>query len=48
MKINSESILTLDANKNYYIANSTGEIKEAGLWQRFKCFFGVGDGRAKV
>ena len=23
MKINSESILTLDANKNYYIANST-------------------------
>ena len=48
MKINSESILSLDANKNYYIANSTGEIKEAGLWQRFKCFFGVGDGRAKV
>ena len=48
MKINSENILTLDANKNYYIANSTGEIKEAGLWQRFKCFFGVGDGRAKV
>jgi len=48
MKINSESILNLDANKTYYIANSTGEIKEAGLWQRFKCFFGVGDGRAKV
>ena len=33
MKLNSESILTLDANKTYYIANSTGEIKEAGLWQ---------------
>ena len=48
MKINSESILSLDANKAYYIANSTGEIKEAGLWQKFKCFFGVGDGRAKV
>lgn len=48
MKINSESILTLDANKTYYIANSTGEIKEAGLWQRFKCFTGLGDGRAKV
>ena len=48
MKLNSESILTLDANKTYYIANSTGEIKEAGLWQKFKCFFGVGDGRAKV
>ena len=48
MKLNSESILKLDANKAYYIANSTGEIKEAGLWQKFKCFFGVGDGRAKV
>ena len=36
MKLNSESILKLDANKAYYIANSTGEIKEAGLWQRFK------------
>ena len=48
MKLNSESILTLDANKTYYIANSTGEIKEAGLWQRFKCWLGVGDGREKV
>ncbi len=48
MQINSESLLTLDANKSYYIANSTGEIKEAGLWQRFKCFTGLGDGREKV
>ena len=42
------TLLTLDANKSYYIANSTGEIKEAGLWQRFKCWTGLGDGRAKV
>ena len=48
MQLNSASILTLDANKTYYIANSTGEIKEAGLWQKFKCFTGLGDGRAKV
>ena len=48
MKLNSESILTLDANKTYYIANSTGEIKEAGFWQKFKCLLGVGDGREKV
>lgn len=42
------TIRSLDANKTYYIANSTGEIKEAGTWQKFKCFFGVGDGRDKV
>ena len=48
MQLNSASILTLDSSKAYYIANSTGEIKEAGLWQRFKCFTGFGDGRAKV
>ena len=34
----------LDADKSYYLANSTGDIKEAGAWQKFKCWLGVGDG----
>ena len=46
--ITLDSIRSLDANKSYYLANSTGQIKEAGFWQKFKCFLGVGDGRAKV
>ena len=48
MSLNIDTIRSLDANKTYYLANSTGQIKEAGLWQKFKCFFGVGDGRDKV
>ena len=46
--ITLDTIRSLDANKTYYLANSTGQIKEAGAWQKFKCFFGVGDGRDKV
>ncbi len=46
--ITLDTLRSLDANKSYYIANSTGQIKEAGLWQKFKCFLGVGDGRDKV
>ena len=46
--ITLDNLRSLDANKSYYIANSTGQIKEAGLWQKFKCFVGVGDGRDKV
>ena len=30
MKLNLDTIRSLDANKSYYLANSTGEIKEAG------------------
>ena len=48
MSISLDTIRSLDANKSYYLANSTGQIKEAGFWQKFKCFLGVGDGRAKV
>ena len=43
-----DTLRSLDAGKSYYLANSTGEIKEAGVWQKFKCFFGFGDGRDKV
>ncbi|MBR6059364.1 MAG: hypothetical protein IKP58_14445, partial [Victivallales bacterium] len=48
MLINLDTIRSLNANKTYYLSNSTGEIKEAGRWQKFKCFFGVGDGREKA
>ena len=48
MALNIDTIRSLDANKTYYLANSTGEIKEAGAWQKFKCFFGIGDARQKV
>lgn len=48
MAISLDRICSLDANKTYYLANSTGEIKEATLWQKFKCKTGLGDGRAKV
>ena len=30
MALNIDTIRSLDANKTYYLANSTGEIKEAG------------------
>ncbi len=30
MELNLNTIRSLDANKTYYIANSTGQIKEAG------------------
>ena len=30
------------------IADSTGEIAEATPWQKFECFFGIGDGREKA
>ena len=33
MELNLNTIRSLDANKTYYIANSTGQIKEAGAWQ---------------
>ena len=46
--ITLDTIRSLDANKTYYLANSTGEIKEAGAWQKFKCYFGIGDARQKV
>ena len=46
MALNIDTIRSLDANKTYYLANSTGQIKEAGAWQRFKCYFGIGDALA--
>ena len=48
MALNIDTIRSLDASKTYYLANSTGQIKEAGAWQKFKCYFGIGDARQKV
>lgn len=48
MAISLSTLSSLEANKTYYIANSTGEITEATAWQKFKCFLGIGDGRAKA
>lgn len=48
MALSIDTILSLDASKSYYIANSTGEIAEATPWQKFKSFFGIGDGRHKA
>lgn len=48
MEITTTSLTQLSADKSYYLSNTTGTIKEAGWWQKFKCFTGLGDGRAKV
>ena len=48
MKITATALTQLDASKDYYLSNTTGTIKEADFWQKFKCFTGWGDGRAKV
>ena len=32
--ITLDTLRSLDASKTYYLANSTGQIKEAGAWQR--------------
>lgn len=48
MEITATTLTQLRADKSYYLSNSTGTIKEAGLWQRFKCWTGFGDGREKV
>lgn len=48
MKINATTLQNLDASKSYYLSNTTGEIKQAGFVQWLKCFFNIGDGRAKA
>ncbi len=48
MNVSLTDLRGLDAGKSYYIANSTGGIKEAGVWQRFKCALNIGDGREKA
>lgn len=47
-KINLDSINALDADKRYFLSSTTGQIKEASWWMRFKCAIGVGSALAKV
>jgi len=46
--LNLDTIRNLDSNKTYYLSNTTGEVKEAGLWQKIKCAFGVKSALRKV
>ena len=46
--LNIDNIRKLDGNKAYYLSDTTGQIKEAGLWQRFKCWIGVQSALFKV
>lgn len=48
MPIDSTTLRLLDPNKSYYLSNTTGEIKQAGVVQWFRCLLGVGGGRAKA
>ena len=48
MKINATTLQNLNANESYYLSSTTGEIKQAGWLQKIKCFFGIGDARAKA
>ncbi len=48
IQLNLDTIRNLDANKTYYLSNTTGEIKEAGFWQKLKCVFGVKSALLKV
>ena len=47
MNINTTTLQNLDPNSSYYLSGS-GEIKRSGIVQWFKCFFNIGDGRAKA
>ena len=42
------ALRNLDADKTYFLSSTTGEIKEASCWMRFKCAIGVKSAREKV
>ena len=48
MPFDTNTLLHLNPNKSYYLSNTTGEIKEAGVVQWFRCLLGVGGGRTKA
>lgn len=47
-QVNLDSINALNADKRYFLSSTTGEIKEASWWMRFKCAIGVKSALAKV
>ena len=46
--INLDTIKNLDASKTYFLSSTTGQVKEASLMMRFKCWLGVSSARQKV
>ena len=44
MKINTTTLQSLDTSKSYYLSD-TGEIKQSGFTQWFKCLFNIDIGR---
>ena len=46
--VNLDTIKNLDASKTYFLSSTTGEVKEASFWMRFKCAIGVQSARQKV
>lgn len=47
-RVNLDTISALDSNKRYFLSTTTGEIKEASIFMRIKCAFGVSSALAKV
>ena len=48
VNLNLETLTSLDANKLYYLSGTTGQVKEANWWMRFKCFLGISSARQKI
>ena len=46
--VSLDTIKNLDASKTYFLSSTTGEVKEASLMMRFKCWLGVSSARQKV
>ncbi|MBR3085167.1 MAG: hypothetical protein IKH04_02065 [Kiritimatiellae bacterium] len=46
--VNIDTLRNLDANKTYFLSSTTGRVKEASIWMRFKCAIGVQSARQKV
>ena len=46
--VNLDTIKNLDASKTYFLSSTTGQVKEASLMMRFKCWLGVSSTRQKV
>lgn len=46
--VNIDTLRNLEADKTYFLSSTTGQIKEASLWMRFKCAIGVQSARQKV
>lgn len=48
IRLNLDGVNQLNSKKAYYLSDTTGEIKEASFWMRFKCAIGVASARVKV